>query len=157
LASGLTMKSVPPDSASFDALWDTDEPAEEGLPPTLAPSLQGTVVPQEDRATLAPPVPPADYVQAMMELGELDDPMQVPPPGVPRAAAPPNLGLVMASERELLLEDPPRLEPRAPSPGPAGTRRRSTGRFPALQRAEAPAHFTPAPFTPPPRAMAMGA
>ena len=74
------MKSEPPpNSASFDSLWDAVDAGEEDLPPALAPRLQGTVLPQEDRDTLLPPVPPGEYVQAMMELGELDDPLDLPP------------------------------------------------------------------------------
>lgn len=184
------MKSnPPPDSASFDELW---EPAEDeaDLPPTLAPSLSGKALgarraaapapePEEEeeshgnRPTVVPPISPDQYAQAMMEL---DDPSLAAPkpaaiPSIVRAGAtvPRSLGLVMAREHELMMEEPEQPRPRAPlepfsgagqpagrphaagrpqapsSPGPGPRpavprpppppplRRRSTGKFPALQ------------------------
>jgi hypothetical protein len=65
------------DSSTFDALWDfdLDESKEEKIPAALDPRGAGKV-PAEKRDTLLPPVPQPDYVQTMMELGELDDPTE---------------------------------------------------------------------------------
>jgi hypothetical protein len=163
------MKSTPPQrSRSIDELWDVPDEDEEDLPPALAPSLQGKHVSQEDRDTLVPPVPPAEYVQTMMKLGELDEPLDqarfTPPPFAP--PTPPPLtpppqtrpfGLVLAPESELLLDgaaDPGSASagvPATPPPAPfPGSRRRSTGSFAAVRpktavKAPAPGR----PWTPP--------
>ena len=107
----------PPDpNATFDSFWDVDEP--EPLPAALAPAGRSAKVPAELRDTLLPPVPPPEYVQTMMELGELDDPssgaaaprararapaQRAPPPTPTDRPGEAPLGLVLASESELLL------------------------------------------------------
>jgi hypothetical protein len=74
----------PRDSQAFDALWHAAsapapaEPDDDDIPPALAPRLVGSVprlpVPrEEDRTTVAPPVPAGEYVQQMMALGDLAD------------------------------------------------------------------------------------
>jgi hypothetical protein len=73
----------PHDSSTFDALWgspegEDEEEDDDGLPAALAPSRKARV-PEQDRETLLPPLPPGEYVQAMMALGELDDPMDIAP------------------------------------------------------------------------------
>jgi hypothetical protein len=93
----------PPDSSAFDSLGDDDDdlpPAlSAGLPPRRAstsamgaqtapiprrsPSLIGPAV--RDRDTIQPPGSQGEYVQQMMELGELDDPSGPLPPPAPRA------------------------------------------------------------------------
>jgi hypothetical protein len=102
-----------PDSSTFDSLWDSDEDVDaatgagnddDDLPPALAPSRQGKVL-AEKRITLTPPMPSDEYVQTMMELGELDDPMGIPyaalREGGSRLQGPGKpLGLVLASENE---------------------------------------------------------
>src|SRR4051812_20950103 len=101
----------PPNSATFDALWESiDAEEQEDLPPALSAGLpkKGT----EERDTLQPPVPAGEYVATMMELGELDDPSESATPR-PRPApsaipkSPPltkGLGFVMAPEREVLFD-----------------------------------------------------
>jgi hypothetical protein len=146
------MKSdPPPNSASFDSLWDAPDAGEEDLPPALAPSLQGKVVPQEDRETVIPPMPPGEYAQSMMLLAELDDPVDLS--HAPRAAPPPlgpsrPLGLALAPEREILLDDPPaRAAPAGYAGGHPQGPRRSTGSFAAVQsRAEPPPAVAPKPY-----------
>jgi len=99
------------ESASFDALWDLDleEGTDEAIPPALDPRSFGQPQPPEKRDTVAPPMPTPEYVQAMMDLGELDDPsMPAERHKTKRVAAPPSeppgtLGLVMAPEDEILL------------------------------------------------------
>ncbi|MFT3771219.1 MAG: hypothetical protein QM820_37870 [Minicystis sp.] len=133
------------DTSTFDALWDfdLDEGKDDDLPPALDPNPRK--LPPEKRDTLLPPVPQPDYVQTMMELGELDDPSgaaRVSPPPPPKPKAPPpkpkaeaeatrdptrtttarlqneaKLGLVMATEHELLL--PMEAASAEPEPVPA--------------------------------------
>lgn len=106
------------DPSTFDALWDFDLEDGESIPPALDPRGKGGKLPQEKRDTLLPPVPAGEYVDTMMQLGELDDPSSMmarkpappPPPTKPRRdtarpgpPAPPKLGLVLAKESELLL------------------------------------------------------
>src|SRR5580704_6920863 len=85
----MTSDPPPNSSATFDALWESlDE--ESGLPPAIDPSAAARRVPREQRDTLLPPMPPPEYVQTMMELGEIDDPSDHPPPlraGTPRPPA----------------------------------------------------------------------
>jgi len=103
----------PPDSSTFASLWEPlnvaleEDDDDDGLPAALAGSRKGRSLP-EDRETLLPPVPPGEYVRAMMALGELDDPLGVDEPAqrpnAPGLAARP-LGLVLAAEHEMLLEE----------------------------------------------------
>ena len=104
----------PHDSSTFDALWDFDpEDDDEPIPPALDPRSQGGRRPpsdsEDDRDTLLPPLPPGEYVQTMMELGELDEPSATLAPGRPPRRAPGGpagaLGLVLAPESELLLHE----------------------------------------------------
>jgi hypothetical protein len=104
---------TPPDpTATFDSLWDFDEPDAEPSPAGRAAEPRPGKVPPTQRDTLLPPVPPPDYVQTMMELGELDDPSGEamarlpPPPPVPGAGREGGglpFGGVLAKEEELLL------------------------------------------------------
>src|SRR5690242_5240434 len=75
----------PPDStARFDALWESLDEEEESIPAALDPRPPGTrPLAAELRDTLLPPMPAPEYVQTMMELGELDDPEFPPPPQLP--------------------------------------------------------------------------
>jgi hypothetical protein len=125
----------PNDSSSFDALWDFGpEEDDEPIPPALDPRGRGprpsaspSEEEEEERDTLLPPLPHGQYVQQMMELGELDDPSHGagPPPRADRPAPPGGpFGLVLAPENELLLstdaaEHPPPFRP-APGGGPRG-------------------------------------
>jgi hypothetical protein len=126
----MTSDLPPNSSATFDALWESlDEEA--GVPPVVV-DPQGTAhkLAAHQRDTLLPPMPPPEYVQTMMELGEIDDPsdhagprktpvVSAPQPQgrstggsaldrltpVAPEPKPPALGLVLASESELLLPD----------------------------------------------------
>ena len=117
------MTSDRSNDSSFDALWDFDlEDDKEEIPPALDPRGRRAPISEEDRDTLLPPVPPGEYVETMMQLGELDDPPNEPPrrgsafqpfppptPKPPRATSPEagdaarRLGLVLAAESELML------------------------------------------------------
>jgi hypothetical protein len=190
----MTSDPPPNSSATFDALWESlDE--ESGIPPAIDPSAAAGQVPRHQRDTLLPPMPPPEYVQTMMELGEIDDPSDHPPPlrappparlsrppgrstgsapqggdrrtpigPEPKAAA---LGLVMASESELILpgegsfEDvsvasgasrtPRQAMPPPPRPGTLHGGRRLPGASPGGKPAPLPGVGTPrAPSTPPP-------
>jgi hypothetical protein len=109
----------------FDSVLEPiDDEEDDDLPPALAPRRQGRVA-ADDRDTLLPPVPPAEYVKAMMALGELDDPLEAmgapnraSMPKIPRPGKP--LGLVLASEHEMMFEGaPPEEAPEQPgSSGP---------------------------------------
>lgn len=118
------MTSDRSNDSSFDALWDFDlEDDKEEIPPALDPRGRRAPISEEDRDTLLPPVPPGEYVETMMQLGELDDPPNEPPPRrgsafqpfppptpkPPRATSPEagdgarRLGLVLAPESEIML------------------------------------------------------
>ncbi len=61
-----TLKSIPPATEATDDEW-------ESIDESGSPLSQGA------RTTLAPPMGNTEYVQAMMELGELEDPSSEPP------------------------------------------------------------------------------
>ena len=181
--------NTPPDpSATFDSLWEFDElePDPEPIPAALAPPKPPPKVPAELRDTLLPPVPLPEYVQTMMELGELDDPSTLAgahaPRPQPRAPAPlppppspspppfaasrtdrpgePPLGLVLASESELLLPtDAAAPNPSAvvqvrgalgspPLPGRIAGMNRVAGSVPGPARGAPVIHGAPAPRAP---------
>jgi hypothetical protein len=111
----------PPDSLAFDAMWG-DEPvdAETSAAETARPGATTAPVPdepvrEEDRATIAPPLPPKEYVRRMMQIGELDDPViqEAEPPLTARlptgleavwarVPTPPHGLPAMATEREMM-------------------------------------------------------
>jgi hypothetical protein len=97
----------------LDALWDFD--LEEGAGD---PSVDDRKVPAGQRDTIRPPLPKHEYVQAMMQLGDLDDPDgRATSPHRPASGLAERIGLVLANEDELLLaEDGDR--PTMPGPDP---------------------------------------
>lgn len=149
----------------FDALWDLDmEGVDEELPPALG-------VPPAARETLEPPMPAPEYVETMMQLGELDDPSdpledlrrRAGAAGEPASPARPGegiaaMGLVMASERELLLPTEVPSSGAGPATLPEAAVANVRARKGAGLRAPAPARGAPviggvaprAPSIPPP-------
>jgi hypothetical protein len=152
----------PPSLSAFDALWndvvaEREEPADDDLPPALAPqyavttggrppypqaftieSAEGPEPREEDRATLTPPVPPSEYVEEMMRLGDLADLDDLVTMGKdpPYPAAQP--GRALAPEHEVLHEPVPDafVEPAPTSEQFPGPPRRISR--PGMSRVETP-------------------